>query len=113
MPMIKICSHCGRPKNQDADFYVCSGRIRAECKQCTIRKVVHYQKKLRVWRLENVNPLELREYMHEYYAKNKDKFAEYRRRFNEKYPGYYKRYNKGSRKNRSGAMPSPDQKEGI
>ena len=91
---IKICSRCMQAKDREKDFYVCVDKIRSECKACTIRKAIRYQKKLRKWNPKGQQSRELRAYMINYYSKNKEKFAEYRRKFKVKYPGYYKKYNK-------------------
>jgi hypothetical protein len=89
---LKICSKCNCAKIASTDFYVCQGKWRSECKACTIRKNVRYQKRVKAWKHRFVDNDEQRSYMVEYYAKNKEKFAEYRRKFKEKYPDYYKEY---------------------
>jgi len=77
---------------------MCQGKWRSECKACTIRKNVRYQKRTKAWMHRFVDNDEQRSYMVDYYAKNKEKFAEYRRKFKEKYPDYYKEYSR-KRKN--------------
>jgi hypothetical protein len=94
----KICSKCNSPKSADTDFYRCQGKMRSECKACTIRKNVHYQKQTKAWLHRFVDDDEQRSYMVDYYSKNKEKFAEYRRKFKERYPDYYKEYTR-KRKN--------------
>ena len=86
------CSKCHENKVQETDFYNCSGKYRSECKQCTIKKNVDYQRKIRTWDHRYVDNDEKRSYMVEYYAKNKEKFAEYRKQFRKRYPGYHTEY---------------------
>jgi len=95
---LKICSKCNCAKISHMDFYMCQGKWRSECKACTIRKNVRYQKRTKAWMHRFVDNDEQRSYMVDYYAKNKEKFAEYRRKFKEKYPDYYKEYSR-KRKN--------------
>jgi hypothetical protein len=77
---------------------MCQGKRRSECKACTIKKNVRYQNEVQAWKHRFVDNDEQRSYMIEYYAKNKAKFAEYRRKFRERNPGYYKEYSR-KRKN--------------
>lgn len=93
----KICSNCNKSKSV-SDFYLCMGRLRGECKKCTIKKNTLHQKKTKVWLYRYSSSLERREYLRNYYAQNKEKFAQYRKEFRERYPGYHKEYyyqNKG------------------
>ena len=78
----------------DSDFYLCQGKPRSECKQCTIDKNIRYQKRVKAWKHRFINDEERRSYMTEYYAKNKEKFAEYRLTFKKKYPEYHKEYSR-------------------
>jgi hypothetical protein len=89
----KKCSKCHKSKIIHMDFYMCQGSYRSECKMCTIKKNVAHQKKTKSWRHRFVDSDEKRLYSVDYYAKNKDKFAEYRRKFKERYPNYHKEYN--------------------
>lgn len=89
---LKICSKCNCAKDSNTDFYMCQGRWRSECKACTISKNVRYQKRVKAWQHRFVDNDEQRSYMVDYYAKNKEKFAEYRRQFKERNPDYYKEY---------------------
>lgn len=82
----KKCSKCKRFK-PFIDFYFSKGRYRSECKRCTIRHLCKTQKAKR-----KGLKIEDRGYRIEYYANNKDKFAEYRRRFRERHPNYYREY---------------------
>lgn len=84
---LKICSRCDSAKFIN-EFYRCQGKIRSECKECTIRKNVYYQKQVQAWKHRFVHSDKQRSYMVEYYAKNKERFAGYRRKFKEKYPDY-------------------------
>jgi len=74
------------------DFYFSKGKIRPECKKCTIARNIRYQKKVKSWKKRITDYHENREYMLNYYAENKEKFAEYRKTFLEKHPGYYRAY---------------------
>lgn len=89
---LKICSRCNEVKTAENDFYMCQGKRRSECKACTIKKNVRYQRKVEAWKHRYIDNDEQRVYMLEYYANNKEKFVEYRKRFKEKYPDYYKLY---------------------
>jgi len=95
---LKICSKCNKAKIAYMDFYMCQGKWRSECKMCTIKKNVRYQKSVKAWKHRFIDNEEQRSYMVEYYAKNKEKFAGYRKKFKEKYPDYYKEYSR-KRKN--------------
>lgn len=74
------------------DYYLCAGRWRSECKMCTIKRNVRYQKKTKAWKHRYVDDDARRLYMREYYAQNREKFAKYRAEFKERYPDYYKDY---------------------
>lgn len=104
---LKICSKCNCAKISQTDFYMCQGRWRSECKACTIRKNVRYQKRVKAWKYRFVDNDEKCSYMVDYYAKNKDKFAEYRRKFKERNPDYYREYSR-KRKDKKNARKSPD-----
>ena len=88
----KACSRCKSTKDELKDFYICQGKFRSECKVCTIKKNASYQRKAKPWKNRIVDEEEKRSYMTQYYRKNKPKFAEYRRKFRERYPDYYKEY---------------------
>lgn len=92
MSDLKICSKCHQAKEAMTDYYLCSGRWRSECKMCTIKRNVRYQKKIKAWKYRYVDDDTRRLYMREYYAQNKEKFAQYRTEFKERYPEYYKEY---------------------
>lgn len=83
----KNCKICGKRK-PDTDFYVCGGKIRGECKKCTIKRNSIYQKKAN----KSVDREERKIYQRHYYAEHKKQFAEYRLRFKQRHPDYYKRY---------------------
>lgn len=87
----KICTNCKEIKDI-SDFYVCGGQLRGDCKECTKKKNLTYQRKHKTWLTRFKDMTERREYMKEYYANNKEKFAEIRRRFKEKHPDYGKEY---------------------
>lgn len=89
---LKICSKCNCAKVIETDFYTCQGKKRSECKACTIKKNVHYQRQVEAWKHRYVDDEEKRSYMVDYYAKNKEKFAEYRRQFRIRHPEYHKMY---------------------
>ena len=98
MSDLKICTRCNQAKIAHMDFYMCQGKWRSECKRCTINKNVRYQKRVKAWKYRYVDHDEQKSYMVDYYAKNKDRFAGYRKKFKEKYPDYYKEYSR-KRKN--------------
>lgn len=91
---MKICSICHQDKPYD-DYYCWRGTYRGECKKCTIRKNVKRKKE------KGSGTVDLdarRQYHREYYAKNKEKFKEYRKAFLERHPSYYKdQYQKSKR----------------
>lgn len=99
MSEFKICSKCHQSKEIESGFYLCSGKRRSECKACTVKRNVKYQSKTQAWKYRFVDGDERRHYMREYYANNKEKFADYRAKFRDKYPEYYKDYFQ-NRKNR-------------
>jgi len=88
----KCCTKCGKYKDSGKDFYICLGRLRAECKPCTIRKNTTYQQKTKAWRYRFVDKEETKSYMSDYYERHRDQFIEYRRLFNLRYPNYHKHY---------------------
>lgn len=90
--MIKRCSCCKVEKDMKNDFYFSKGKIRSECKKCTIRRSLAYQRKVKSWKRRSADYASQREYMINYYAENKDKFAMYRKTFLEKHPDYYRAY---------------------
>ena len=90
----KTCTWCGNKKIIAKDFYMCQGRYRSECKACTIRRNVRYQRKIKAWKNRFIDPEQKRSYMVEYYHNHKEQFAEYRRKFKEKYPDYYREYSR-------------------
>ena len=98
---MKICSRCNTPKYALLDFYLCQGKWRSECKACTIKKNVRYQKRVEAWKHRYVDNDEKRLYMVEYYSKNKDKFAEYRKKFRAQHPEYYKEYSRRRKNERT------------
>jgi hypothetical protein len=89
---LKICSKCHKAKDPSLDFYMCAGRWRSECKQCTIKRNIKYQKKTKAWKHRYGNDEDRKQYMREYYNRNKEKFAQYRSDFRDKHPEYYKEY---------------------
>lgn len=88
----KICSQCHQAKESVTDFYLCAGRWRSECKACTIKRNVRYQKRVKAWKHRYVDDDSRRLYMRDYYNKNKERFAKYRSEFKNRYPDYYKDY---------------------
>ena len=105
---LKICSRCNEAKVEKKDFYCCRGFYRSECKKCTIKKNVRYQKVTKPWLNRFVDGDEKRSYMVDYYSKNKAKFAEYRRKFRELYPDYYKDYNRNLKNKKNAPSPIKD-----
>lgn len=92
METIKICSKCNQAKDSLTAFYSCKGKMRSECKACTVKRNVRYQRKVKAWKFRYVDNDVQRSYMVQYYRQNKEKFAEYRKKFKEKYPDYYRDY---------------------
>ena len=92
MSELKVCKHCHEAKEPIKDFYLCSGRWRSECKACTIKKNVSYQKRVKAWRYRYADTETRKTYMRKYYEKNKNKFAKYRTDFKQRHPGYYQDY---------------------
>lgn len=90
--MIKKCSSCKKEKDMKTEFYFSKGKIRSECKKCTIQRNLTYQRKSKSWKKRCSDYAENREYMLRYYEENKERFAEYRRTFLERHPGYYRAY---------------------
>lgn len=86
------CTRCGKFKVLNEGFYMCQGRWRSECKVCTIKRNVRYQKKHKTWFNRNVDPEERRAYLRDYYKKNKAKYQEYRKKFLKRNPDYFKNY---------------------
>lgn len=87
----KRCSKCRIYKDL-SDYYKSCGKPRGECKKCTSKANVRYQKRVGYWRERYANDEERREYMRAYYAKNKAKFIKYRAEFKKRFPDYYKDY---------------------
>ena len=88
--MNKICSCCKLEKDMKEDFYFSKGKIRPECKKCTIKRILICQRKKKAWK--NRIAEYSSEYSKAYYADHKEKFAEYRKSFLERHPGYYRDY---------------------
>lgn len=89
--MNKKCRKCFKQKKL-TDFYSYNGKPRGECKQCTIKNNVAYQKRTEAWKHRFLDDEKTKPYMKEYYSKNKEKFAGYRTKFREKNPQYYREY---------------------
>ena len=87
----KVCSRCSEEKSI-GDYYLCQGNIRGECKRCTIVRNVRYQRENKSWMNRFVDENQQRTYMVDYYSRNKEKFAEYRRKFRDRNPDYYRNY---------------------
>lgn len=90
--MNKICSLCKKSKDMNKDFYLCTGKYRSECKECTKKRNVRYQRKVKAWKYRYIDDETRRHYMREYYDKNKERFARYRSEFRARFPEYYKEY---------------------
>ncbi len=92
MSELKICSQCNKAKEAAIGFYQSGGRYRTECKACTIKRNIRYQRRTEAWKHRYGNDEERREYMRAYYNNNKDKFSKYRSKFRERFPDYYTNY---------------------
>jgi len=88
----KICTYCKEEKEIPEDFYRWRGFFKSECKKCTILRNGNYQKRVQAWKMRSGEGDVRNAYMRAYYAKNKEKFALYRRQFLDKHPDYYKDY---------------------
>lgn len=89
--MLSICNKCLQAKESD-QFYTTRGVPRSECKKCTIRRNVRHQRKIKAWLSKSVDVESRKEYMREYYEKNKEKYVTYRNNFRKKHPYYYVDY---------------------
>jgi hypothetical protein len=111
MTELKICTRCKECKTI-ADFYKCKGVRRPECKECTIERNVQYQKKHKIWVHRYSDPETRKDYYRDYYSRNPDKFAEYRAKFRETHPDYFRqRYRdqlNGKPKKTRGIAPPKD-----
>lgn len=92
MSEFKTCSQCHVAKELPISFYICAGKFRSECKACTVKKNVQYNKNVRAWRQRYVSDEARKLYMRQYYDKNRAKFAVYRSKFKSRYPNYYREY---------------------
>jgi len=88
----KRCTKCHETKETARDFYLCGDKWRSECRKCTIKRNVIYQRKINSWRSRFGSDEIRKSYMRDYYSKNKEKFAKYRAEFRERFPNYYKEY---------------------
>jgi hypothetical protein len=91
MNKTKKCTKCEVHK-PFKDFYLCKGNPRGECKACTIRRNVSYQRRVEAWKFRYVDHDVNRKYMTEYYRSHKEKYKEYRKKFKERYPHYHRDY---------------------
>lgn len=91
MSTLKICCKCEKAKKVE-DFYQFKGDYRTECKACTIKRNVIYQRKMKVWKYRDNDNEARKVYCRKYYQKNKEKFAKYRADFIKRHPEYYKKY---------------------
>lgn len=97
---LKRCTVCKVEKKVPKDFYYSKGIIRSACRKCTIRRNLAYQKRTESWKHRFVDEAKQRSYMVDYYARNKDKFVEYRRQFKIRRPNYFRDYER-DRRNRT------------
>lgn len=90
--MKKTCSVCRQLKDEATEFYCYKGNYRGNCKTCHVKKSVIYQRENETWKNKFIDDEHRVHYLRDYYAKNKEKFAEYRRIYKEKHPDYHKDY---------------------
>jgi len=95
--MIKKCSDCNEDKDVRLDYYMCSGKYRSECKACTIKRNVKYQRETGAWKYRFADDEARKLSMRVYYAKNKEQFAKYRAEFKDRHPDYYRKYSKSKK----------------
>jgi hypothetical protein len=88
---MKRCTKCDTEKKL-AEYYVCSGRHRSECKNCTKKVTSDYQKKNQTWKTRFPDEETRKAYSRAYYHKNPDRNKCYRDTFKENHPDYYKNY---------------------
>ncbi len=88
---LKICTRCKESKIALSDFYMCSGRFRAECKKCVIEKNAVYKKKINALATDEQKQKQ-KEYLKKYCSSNRDKYRAYAVTFKKRHPGYYERY---------------------
>lgn len=108
MNMKKTCSQCNAVKDSLLDFYSSKGNIRSECKKCTSKRNVLYQKEHKTWRNRNVDEESKKTYMSNYYQNNKEKYAKYRSEFKAKHPDYYKEYSRTYKDKKRSASDEAD-----
>lgn len=94
---LKICSKCRQSKDAYLDYYGNQGNMRSECKSCTIKRNVKRQKLLQSWKYRFADEVSRKEYAKEYYAKNRERFAQYRAEFKKRNPEYYKMYSRNKK----------------
>lgn len=104
----KKCTQCKQKKELD-DFYICRNKNRAvyksECKRCTIRRNAKYFAKKNKPKTNRAGDPKYRAYQREYYARNQEKFKEYRQRFNVTHPDYFnKRYRRLKKEQRDAQL---------
>lgn len=97
----KKCSKCGVWKLKLKDFYLNKGFIRPSCKECFKKQTAAYAKKNRALRMElglNDNYSKDRlAYQRAYYHNNRGKYTNYRQKFVQSHPEYYKMYYRARR----------------
>lgn len=88
--LTKVCTVCHQDKDL-SQFYCYKGHYRGECKKCKGKKNVA-QSKRRATQKSELDKEQTRIYARAYYARNKQKFEEYRKTFSERHPDYHKMY---------------------
>lgn len=86
----KVCTKCHKHLPIRESYYLCRGAYRSECKKCMIKRNIKYQRLHKTWKNRFIDNDQTRPYMREYYRNNKAKFAEYRRKFRERSPDYFR-----------------------
>ncbi len=89
--MLKKCKDCNKNLPLE-DYYFYQGNYRTNCKKCHSNKMVRRQSVTKPWK--NRDPEQKRKDSKAYYKKNKEKFEEYRKKFAENHPLYYREYAK-------------------
>lgn len=88
---LKTCSKCNEPK-ETRDFYLNKGKLRSECKKCSLKKIKEYQSKQPPRKVKIVDKDARNAYAREYRKKHPEKFKKYREDFLARNPGYFDAY---------------------
>lgn len=88
----KICTECFQKKSFEDFYKQANGRPRSKCKKCIIKLNYEYQKRNPISKCSEERGDKYKKYQRQYYLNNKEKFSNYRSRFKERNPDYYRQY---------------------